>query len=316
MANAPSRRFASPGTRRRAAVLWIALLLLPAAAPGMVRCRSWNRYPHPGISWVVVSPEGIQSRLLGTMHTDDARATILARRAVPLLRGAKALVMETELTPQAAQRIQDAMRLPDGNLESIIGPRLYARAAAVFARRGWPQPLLEHTQPWALAVMLGTPEIHGPVVDQILAQAAGDDRIPVIGLETTREQIAALAGFPLATQKMLLRETLDQAHQQRLFGRLVTAYHRQDLRALVALSDLHRPDPLDRRFYHRLLHDRNQRMVRHLLPVLRRAPAFVAVGALHLPGFLTRLRRAGFCAYPAPLEDPILTKNNDSGRSP
>lgn len=297
--------------------LWIALLLwLPTMATAATHCRSWDQYPHPGISWTVVSPDGVPSRLFGTVHTDDSRATSLARSATALLQDVKTFVMETELTPGATTRIQRAMRLSSGNLETMIGPRLYARVLGVFASRGWPQTLLEHEQPWALSLILSTPEVHGPVVDQILAQQARADHIPVVGLETTDEQIQALAGFPLATQKALLRAALNQTHESQRLNGLVAAYQKQDLRRLVILSDRQGTDPLDRAFYHRVLHVRNQRMVHRLLPLLRHRRAFVAVGALHLPGFLTGLERAGFCVYPAPVEGRMLSPLSDSGGSP
>jgi uncharacterized protein YbaP (TraB family) len=50
-------------------------------------------------------------------------------------------------------------------------------------------------------------------------------------------------------------------------------------------------------FQRRLVDDRNQRMVERMQPYLQQGKAFVAVGALHLPGktgLLERLQQQGY----------------------
>ncbi|MHB1951751.1 MAG: TraB/GumN family protein, partial [Acidiferrobacteraceae bacterium] len=164
---------------------------------------------------------------------------------------------------------------------------------------------LAHEPPWALLITLGLPRETRPVLDQVLAGRAQKLGMTVLGLESAREQIDALRTLPLQVQTSLLRDTLDHSPENGARV-LIRAYRAQNLRVLLrAAGDRgkHRSAAI-RIFFRRLLHDRNRRMVGRLLPLLARTRAFVAVGALHLPGFLSRLTRAGYCAHPVVLRIP------------
>jgi uncharacterized protein YbaP (TraB family) len=86
----------------------------------------------------------------------------------------------------------------------------------------------------------------------------------------------------------LLRDAVDQfAGIDALNAELLAAYTRQDLAAMMALNEaaMATGDPrLAREFQRRLIVDRNHRMAERMEPYLRQGGAFVAVGALHLPG--------------------------------
>ena len=77
---------------------------------------------------------------------------------------------------------------------------------------------------------------------------------------------------------------------------MIAAWLRADLGALYRLS-LDDDSPLQQRLMARVLHARNQRMAQRLLPQFAQGGAFVAVGALHLPGangLLARFKAAGY----------------------
>ena len=84
------------------------------------------------------------------------------------------------------------------------------------------------------------------------------------------------------------------------YEELLITYVRGDLAGLVALNDAHLDvgDPeLERRLNKAVIQDRNRRMARRLKPVLRKGRAFVALGALHLPGkegVLNLLQQQGY----------------------
>ena len=189
------------------------------------------------------------------------------------------------------------MHLRRGHLETLIGSRLYARAADALAHQGIAPGLLQGLKPWAAMLLLGSPISHGPVLDAVLAEDAARRGLRVVGLETTSEQIQVLNQLPLSVQKDLLRQALDE-HRGRDYRQLLQAYLGDNLRTLVAVADRDQNQPGDQLFYRRLLHDRNQRMARRSLAVLQNQRAFIAVGALHLPGLLRRLDAAGYCAAP------------------
>ena len=130
------------------------------------------------------------------------------------------------------------------------------------------------------------------------AQEAGK---PLHGLETIDEQLEVFEGLPLEDQVALLRDAVEQfAGIDALHAALLAAYKRQDLAALLAISEAEMADAdqrLAREFQRRLIVDRNRRMAERMEPYLEQGAAFVAVGALHLPGeqgLISLLRQRGY----------------------
>ncbi|HET9122257.1 MAG TPA: TraB/GumN family protein [Acidiferrobacteraceae bacterium] len=270
--------------------------MLSTASAG-ASCTDWNAFPQTPLLWRLDGPHGPAGFVLGTMHSDAPSVLATAVRLKPLLVHTQVFVMETLLTPAAVATLTDAMRLPNGTLASLVGPRLYLRTTRALARRGIAPAFLQNLKPWAAMLLLGSPIAHGPVLDAALATDAQEANVPVRGLETTAEQIQVLDKLPLTVQIDLLRQTLaQQGHGDN--QALREAYLRNNLRALIAVADRGEHQPGDRIFYRRLLHDRNRRMARRAVALLAHARAFIAVGALHLPGLLRRLASAGYCATP------------------
>jgi hypothetical protein len=110
----------------------------------------------------------------------------------------------------------------------------------------------------------------------------------VLGLETVEEQIEALDGMTDADQLLLLASTLEQAGEiERLFATLRDAYLARDLVAVYDLLNAAKGNDgsgVFARLEQRLVVARNRRMVDRMGSLLQQGNAFVAVGALHLPG--------------------------------
>ena len=85
----------------------------------------------------------------------------------------------------------------------------------------------------------------------------------------------------------MLKETLDQLPTQaQTFEELTKAYLARDLDKLLAISKEQMPSSprLSERMDKRLVSDRNLRMYKRAQQQLKQGKAFIAVGALHLPG--------------------------------
>jgi hypothetical protein len=157
-------------------------------------------------------------------------------------------------------------------------------------------------KPWAVATTLSMPAAGtGMVLDRVLYEQALQDGKPVAGLETVQEQLDIFEGMSMDDQVALLRDAVAQfsgiaaLHQQ-----LLDAYKQQDLAAMLAINEA-ALEAGDRRFadefQRRLVTDRNRHMAERLRPYLSEGRAFVAVGALHLPGdegLLNLLERQGY----------------------
>jgi uncharacterized protein YbaP (TraB family) len=141
------------------------------------------------------------------------------------------------------------------------------------------------------------------VLDTALYEQAKQQGKSTCGLETAEEQVAVFESAPVEDQVILLRETVRQyAQLPKHFAQLLDRYLARDLAGLVILSEENIPtDPAVQRVYQtlmkRLLDQRNTRMRDRMMAKLEEGSAFIAVGALHLPGengLLQMLHTRGF----------------------
>ena len=175
------------------------------------------------------------------------------------------------------------------NLRSVLGEPLYRDSVRLMAQYGIGEAQVETMKPWALLATLSTPRPeNGVFLDLALYRNAVDQGKPVYGLERIEEQIGYFDAMPQADQIALLKDAV--YHHDRLpamFDELLNAYLARDLDALMRINEryLHEGDAqLAARFMVRFVDQRNRLMVERMQPRLREGRAFVAVGALHLPG--------------------------------
>jgi hypothetical protein len=185
-------------------------------------------------------------------------------------------------------------------------PQAVRRTVEAMARYGYPEPAVARLTPWVVLTPLRVPRPQGGVIlDMALYSRADGQGKLVDGLETVAEQVAVLEGIPLAEQIAALNDTLDHMGElEQSFDDLFAAYLARDLTRLAKLSDehLHFGDPqAGADLMERLVDQRNRRMAGRAQPYLRDGGAFIAVGALHLPGpqgLIALLRRAGWRVNP------------------
>jgi uncharacterized protein YbaP (TraB family) len=90
----------------------------------------------------------------------------------------------------------------------------------------------------------------------------------------------------MAQQLAILRDTLCHDDElKRQTERLLRLYLEGDLAGMMALNaQPHEDEALFEAFMERTLYGRNRRWIGRLAPYLGQGRAFIAVGALHLPG--------------------------------
>ena len=256
-----------------------------------------------GLLWEVSKPGVPASYLFGTLHSEDPDVVRLAAPVQQAFDAAQTVVIEVLFDMQAMQLSSAAMLMMDGrSLKDVVGEPLFTAAAAAMRARGMPEMLTGHMQPWAVAVSLSTPAPEtGLVLDMVLYQGALQRGTPVHGLETIQEQLEVFTGMPLADQVLLLRDAVEHFHEiDALYAELLAAWKQRDLARLVALSEAELASgdaQFAADFQKRLIVDRNHLMVERMQPYLKQGKAFVAVGALHLPGdtgLLNLLEQRGY----------------------
>jgi uncharacterized protein YbaP (TraB family) len=259
--------------------------------------------PVHGLLWEIGSPDSSPSYLFGTIHSEDPGVIGLAPTVERAFAGCRQVILEVNLDADAMVAGSMAMLLTDGRrLSEIVGKPLFEQTATALRTRGIPDAVTEHMKPWAAATALSMPVPEtGRVLDVVLFQRAQQAGKPLHGLETIAEQLEVFDGLPLEDQVGLLRDAVEQVTGlDAMLAELLAAYKRQDLAAMIAINEAAMATGDQRlagEFQRRLIVDRNHRMAKRMEPWLQQGGAFVAVGALHLPGeqgLVSLLRQRGY----------------------
>lgn len=270
--------------------LSVVLLLFLFPVSNALPVHEGAGYFDTGLLFKVDKEGGDPSFLFGTMHSEDPRVTRLPPAVRQAFDDAERFAMEVLMDEATLMESMAVLRLTDGrDLEDIIGPSLYRQAMEAAGELGYPVTACRRFKPWALVTLLSIPApSSGDYLDIVLYQQALEQGKQVVGLETVQEQLAPFDSLSDEEQTLLLQATLEGLDElPALYEELLSAYVRRDLAALVELNNTHldaSDSELGRRLNKGVIEDRNQRMAQRLLPVLKEGSAFVALGALHLPG--------------------------------
>jgi uncharacterized protein YbaP (TraB family) len=256
------------------------------------------------------------SWLLGTAHLTDPRITTLSEKAHDALDGARVVALElAEATDQ--QRLAMAtmgqarfLVMPPGKSMWDLIPD--ADEAAIKANPNLSQDraaTLDVLQPWVVAASLSIPVCEQrrqaaglATLDITIGGLALKRGISVEGLEKVEEQLGVFAKMPLDTQaKYLIAVARSSVHMTDYFETLIALYQRRQLAALMPLSKYIDPAANDVEvmgfFEQDLIAKRNRTMHERAQALIDGGNAFIAVGALHLPGkdgLVELLRKSGY----------------------
>ena len=258
-----------------------------------------------GLLWKIGTGSPGPSYVFGTIHSADPRVVRLPPAVQAAFDESEHFCLELVLDARASSVLAQRMVLAqDQSLREVLGGPLFDAAVPVMAGRGVPEPALLRLKPWAVVMLLSGPRHKtGQVLDLSLYERARQQGKSICGLETVEEQVAVFDTAPVAEQVILLRDSVTRyAEQSALLPRLIERYLARDLAGLVSLSQESGPtDAAVKRvvdgFMQRLLAQRNPRLVERMDAVIRSGGAFIAVGALHLPGeqgVLRLLRQGGY----------------------
>ena len=275
-----------------------------------------------GLLWRIKKDNLPDSFLFGTMHVTDARVLNLPANAQAAFDSSKSLVIETTdvLDPAKAAAAMlkrpDLMNFTDGtNLEQLIPAEDLEMVRAELLKRGMPLGAVKLFKPWMLASMLATPACEAmrkgqgiEILDISLATRAKSAEKPVEGLETVEEQIDAMASLPMKDHINGLVETLRMADMSDdVFETMIALYTEGNTArimpalgaALEAKTGKTKLPDLEAQaaFEEKMITNRNTIMANRLPEKLAKGGAFVAIGALHLPGELgvvQQLKNAGY----------------------
>ena len=260
----------------------------------------------------VSQPGAPPSYVFGTMHVSDEAVLKLAPPIARAFKGSRVLLLEVAESAHSRVESLQVKSLDDGrSLRDVIGPRLHAEVVDAAMDYGVSGAMLDRFQPWALIGLFSLPKPETTrqasgdlVLDRALEAYARKRGIAVASLETPAESLAVFSALSDAEQIELLESVLDNRDKvDSAISAMVKTYSAGDLETLYGAFASAGPDASAEAeravdlFAHQFIAVRNQHWIPRLGPYLKAGGAFVAVGALHLPGedgVLRLLEKAGY----------------------
>ncbi len=200
------------------------------------------------------------------------------------------------------------------SLKTQLSDDEYKKVEKVVSKSGMPAEFASVLKPWLVSMLLATSDCErrqlasgAKVLDLRVAAEAQKDGMTVGGLETVEDQLAALAAVPEDQQVAMLKvglKYIDRADD--MMETLVQMYVKRQIGAampfqLALAAETGVPASAFDGFKKTLLVDRNVKMRDAAAPMLEKGNAFIAVGALHLPGetgLVALLRDRGYTVTP------------------
>ncbi|HXV29872.1 MAG TPA: TraB/GumN family protein [Sinorhizobium sp.] len=270
-----------------------------------------------GLLWKIEGEGLAPSFLLGTMHVTDPRVLAMPAGAADAFAGAATVIIESDEIVDQKKASAAIMMRPDltmfadnKTINDFLEPNDRARLEAGLKARGIPLPLVARMKPWMIASFVTLPACEftrkaagASFLDKKLAEDAVNDGKTLKGLETLVEQLSAMDSLPVEWHLRALIDTLALGKTiDDVLATMTDLYLDGDtgmimpmmkaVSAEVSPGDLGYAD-----FEQRIIVDRNRTMAERAGPILREGNAFMAVGALHLPGkegLIELLRQQGF----------------------
>lgn len=261
--------------------------------------------------WKVTSPETkTTSYIFGTYHlvgSDYLKDHELVRNAYD---DASTVVVETVLDSSAIMVVAMKGMMLDHSLKDLVDSADYALLKTELeAVLGMPIEQLSNFKPIMISTMYSlakaqeaTPESFsygGSPIDLYFADEGKRNGKEIIPLETALEQSEILfEGQTVEEQAMALVENVKAEVEDDLSSEVLDAYMAEDLDRLWKLNE-DWDDSMGEMTV--LLDERNKKWIPKLKPVLDTGNAFIAVGALHLPGkvgVLELLKKEGYKVEP------------------
>ncbi|MBD0414100.1 TraB/GumN family protein [Oryzicola mucosus] len=251
-----------------------------------------------------IEKAGIEpSWLMGTMHVADPRILDLPESVLQAFNGAGTVVIETtdildprKMAGATASRPELTMFTDGSTLFSHLSEADATVLRTVLQQRGIPPYSVQKMKPWVLNSLFSLPKCQVAMIagdaplDIMLAKKAQAEGKKIDGLETAAEQIEAIAALPfdlhmrglveLATIGSLVDDMNETMLELYLQGRIAL------IMPVMKVAVPERESSLEdyAAFEQKIITMRNHTMADRATPFLEDGNAFIAVGALHLPG--------------------------------
>lgn len=270
-----------------------------------------------GLFWRVEKDGIATSYLMGSMHLTDPRVLEMPKGARDAFDKAGTVIVESTEVLDETKAAAALLAHPELTMftdQTTIGSLLpadeSARLEAGLKSRGISLAAVQKMKPWIIASFVSLPACEmarkangGSFLDKKLAEDALAAGKKLEGLETALEQLSAMGDIPLKVHLQSLIETLELgSRMDDITATMIDLYVAGDIGMIVPTLKYAAKEKLGEtndyaNFEQRIIIDRNHVMADRSAPILEKGNAFMAVGALHLPGkegVIELLRAKGF----------------------
>jgi len=265
-----------------------------------------------GLLWKVEKPGLKPSHVFGTMHISDVEVTTLAVPVEQAFSQARVLLTELKMDYATIAAVMRNMYFSDERtLVAILGQKLFNQVAARLAELGISRQAATKMRPWAVMSVLGVAQLSdgggaaGTGLDAQLYTNAMRQGKQVEALETADEQLTVFENLPIQAKVDMVRSVVEDTQRTLAeFKKIREAYLARDLKRLLEMAEEEASGEYGQfmqAFNREGVVERNRRMTSRMLKHIDGGAAFIAVGALHLPGeqgILRRLEQRGYRITP------------------
>lgn len=271
-----------------------------------------------------ISRDGIQtSWLLGTMHSVDRRILAVMEKVRPEFETASTIIVENTDSLDAGKMAEAMGALKqyvllesDATLDKMVPQSDLPALKEALAARQLPWAAARQMQPWLVTASIAIPLCESQaksqgtkVLDTMIGVTAVERGKSLVGLESVEEQFKAVASIPFEFHLNALKEALKLGDlSDDMMETTKALYIEGKTGWMLPLVRAFAPATYSGKgyadFQELLLTNRNSVMAERAASYLMAGNAFMAVGALHLPGdqgLVSLLRKAGFTVEPAEL---------------
>lgn len=296
------------------------LILSLLFAASLISCASTKQTPligdRPSLLWEVTGKDTRDtSYLFGTFHAFKAGFVDTMQPVMSGLARSTAVVGEIELTdPSVMMGVAGSMRSPVP-LKKLLSESDYHRVDSIFKwATGYGIGMFNMMKPMAAQSQLVKsmfdkiyPTNSHPdeaILDMYFQHKAQQDQKPIFGLETVQEQVKLLFDDITVERQaeMLMDAVRDFDSSKLMLTELADCYVNSDMNCLERIGN--ESEGFTKEEMDALVKTRNENWMKKLPQIFRDHRAFVAVGALHLPGeygMVKLLRDAGYTVRAVPI---------------
>lgn len=271
-------------------MVWSVELLSPECRPLVLsgKLDSGPSQYDKGLLWKISKAGVTPSYIFGTIHVTDKNILNLPTEVSDSLNNSDVFVMEAVPDINHILLLGKRMFLNDGDrLEDIISKPIFDNTVKILSAYNMSVEVVSMMKPWAAFLTMNYPPETGTILDLELLRIARDNGAKIYGLETMDEQIDVLDHLELDSQLRLLIDTVCHYNiMEEEFEMMKILYLNRDLKGLIEYSSRFTTTENDvyLELFEKLLTRRNYTMTDRMQKYLNKGSAFIAIGAMHLPG--------------------------------